>query len=292
MELYLTKCKEAKVGEFYKCDNIYNCDVEAYDACTDDIIFCLKKKVIDDKYYNFDNKLVKLSKMESVNRGNAAGKVTLKGLTRGKENWKAYPVELTDKEGNPVSGDKSSSSSFFKYNDGRISKRARSNSVSSFALGGFDKSPHHPCRLTHYTKKHIEEYKTIFPLCKELSDKYFEYFPDKWLSQNEVYTACPDEFLIPDTNFSTITLNHDFRTACHLDKGDCKKGLTCFTIKKCGEFSGGELIFPEYDIAVNIEQGDLLIFNPHEAHCNNELTGEGRMSMVFYLREKMHLCQS
>ena len=45
MELYLTKSKEAKVGEFYTCDNIYNCDIEVYDAESDDIILCLKKKL-------------------------------------------------------------------------------------------------------------------------------------------------------------------------------------------------------------------------------------------------------
>ena len=262
MELYLKKSKEAKVGDFYNCSNVYNCDVEAYDAESDDIIFCLKKNVIDSKYYEFDEKLVKLSKMESVNRGNAAGKVTISGLQRGKEHWKAFPVALTDAKGNDVTGEKSSA--FFKYNDGRISKRARSNSVQSFALGGFDKSPQHPCRLTHYTKKHLEEYKTIFPLCQKISELYFNYFPDKWLYQYGVYEESPEEFLVPETNFSTITLNHDF--------------------------TGGELIFPEYDIAVNIEEGDLLIFNPHEAHCNNPLKGNGRMSMVFYLREKMHLC--
>ncbi len=288
MELYLKKSKEAKVGDFYNCSNVYNCDVEAYDAESDNIIFCLKKNVIDSKYYDFDEKLVKLSKMESVNRGNAAGKVTISGLQRGKEHWKAFPVALTDAKGNDVTGEKSSA--FFKYNDGRISKRARSNSVQSFALGGFDKSPQHPCRLTHYTKKHLEEYKTIFPLCQKISELYFNYFPDKWITQYDAYSKSPDEFLVPETNFSTITLNHDFRTASHRDKGDFKEGLTCFSVKRCGDFSGGELIFPEYDIAVNIEEGDLLIFDAQQCHCNNPLKGNGRMSMVFYLREKMHLC--
>jgi len=288
MELYLSKKCNVNIGEFYSSSNIYNCDVEAYDKETDEIIFCLKKNVINDHLYDFDEKLVKLSKMESFNRGNAAGKTTIDGLKKGKEHWNAYPVELVNKKGEPLT--KETSSSFFKYNDGRISKRARSNTVQSFALGGFDKSPQHPCRLTHFTKKNLDAYHSIFPLCEAMSDMYYSYFPDKWLSQYEVYSNSPDEYLIPGTNFSTVTLNHDFRTACHLDKGDCKKGLTCFTVKRCGSYSGGELIFPEYDVSVNIEQGDLLIFNPHEAHCNNSLLGSGRMSMVMYIREKMDRC--
>ena len=40
MEIYLKKTTTAKLGEFYNCSNVYNCDIEAYDAESDDIIFC------------------------------------------------------------------------------------------------------------------------------------------------------------------------------------------------------------------------------------------------------------
>ena len=86
-------------------------------------------------------------------------------------------------------------------------------------------------------------------------------------------------------------LNKDFRTATHRDKGDFKDGLSCFTIFKDGEFTGGSLIFPEYDIAVDVCEGDLLMFDPHVLHANNPLEGEGRVSFVIYLREKLHLCE-
>jgi len=161
----------------------------------------------------------------------------------------------------------------------------------SSAIGGFDKNAANPCRLTYFTKHNLEEFKTIFPLCKEISDLYFSYFPDYWFHQYDKYINCPQEFVIPDTNFSTITLNKDFRTATHRDKGDCKDGLTAFTVKKCGEYRGGELCFPEYHVGLNVEQGDLLLFNPHTPHCNNPIIGKGRMSFVLYLREKMDQCE-
>jgi hypothetical protein len=50
-------------------------------------------------------------------------------------------------------------------------------------------------------------------------------------------------------------------------------------------------VFQNIDIAINIEEGDLLLFNPHEAHCNNPIIGEGRMSFVLYLRDKMDKCE-
>ena len=288
MEIHLKKTKSVELGEFITCDKIYNEDIDIYDGDTGDIILLLRKQIIPEHLYELHEGIIKQSKVVSANRGNAAGKVTIDGLNKDKLHWRFYPEKLCDKNGNPPT--KNTSSSFFIYNDGRVSKRARSNSVNSQSIGGFDKSPQHPCRLTHWTKKHLDQYKTIYPLCQYISERYFEYFPDKWLRQYEIYKKSPEEFIIPDTNFSTITLNNTFRTATHQDKGDCKEGLTCFTTKKIGDYQGGELNFPEYDIGVNVEQGDLLIFNPHIIHCNNKIIGEGRISFVMYLREKMYKC--
>ncbi len=290
MELYLKKSNEVKLGEFITCNDIINEDCDLYDTVTGDIVFLFRKKIIPSEMYNLHKNIIKHSSTISANRGNSAGKVSIEGLVKGKEHWKAYPVALCNQKGEVLKGDVTKSSSFFKYNDGRTSKRARSNSVASQSIGGFDKSPQFPCRLTHWTKHHLDDFKTIYPLCKYVSDRYFEYFPDKWLYQYEIYKNAPQDFVIPNTNFSTITLNNTFRTASHQDKGDCKKGLTCFTTKKIGEYSGGELHFPEYGKGVNVEEGDLLIFNPHIIHCNNQIKGTGRIAFVFYLREKMDRC--
>ena len=289
MELISYPSKQIEIGTFYDTKIIIDQDVTLFNE-DGTLVFCFIKNCIPDSMYEFSDRIVKMSKQESVNRGNAAGRVTIEGLKKGKEHWKAYPTELCSASGQELSSSKSSS--FFKYNDGRISKRARSNTVMSSALGGFDKSPHNPCRLTHYTKKILDDYPSIFPLCSHINTIYRDRFPEYHAAQKEVYNDSPVDFIIPDSVFSTITLNHDFRTACHQDKGDCKEGLTCFTVKKCGEYTGGELCFPEYQLGVNVEQGDLLIFNPHIAHCNNAMEGEGRMSMVFYIRQKMNLCPS
>ena len=294
MELSKDKEKiEVKQGEFLTCNNIIQTDCDLYNRDTGEIIFSFKKNVIDDTHYNNLHKgIINHARTISNNRGNSAGKVSITGLNKHQENWKpeAHPVELVDKNG--IKTETQSSSSFFKYADGRLSKRARSNNVMSSAIGGFDKNAGNPCRLTHYTKNNLQKYVSVFPLCEKISELYFSYFPNKWYSQFNKYEQCPKEFVIPNTNFSTITLNCDFRTATHVDKGDAKEGLTCFTILKNGEFTGGELIFPEYNIAVNVCQGDLLIFDPHQIHCNNPLQGSGRVSFVFYLRNKMNLCEN
>ena len=294
MEIIKNKNNNITLGEFYECNNIINEDCDLYDEETGEIVFLFRKGVIPDDLYNIHNGIISQSKTISNNRGLASGKVSIQGLNKFQENWKpeAHPVSLVDKNGNDITEEQASSSNFFKYADGRLSKRARSNNVHSQAIGGFDKSNRFPCRLTFWTAKNINKFQTIYPLSKYISERYFEYFPDKWFNQYEIYKNSPQEFLIPESNFSTITINYDYRTACHRDAGDCKEGLTCFSIKSCGDWSGGELCFPNYDLGLNIEQGDLCIFDPHIAHCNNPLKGTGRMSFVFYLRQKMNKCEN
>lgn len=288
MELYLAE-KPVELKKFYTCDNIITTDCDLYDINTGELIFCFKKNVIPHELYNIDKSIIQYSTVYSNNRGDAAGITNIKDLQKGMTHWKNYPIDVVDKNGNTLK-DHNETTSFIKMKSGEINKRKRSNQVMSNSIGGYDKSNRYPCRLTNWTRKHLNQYKTIFPLSKKISDLYFSYCPDKWLKQYEKYQKSPKEFIIPDTNFSTLTINCDFRTAAHKDAGDCKDGLTAFTVKDLDNFKGGQLCFPTFDIALEIRQGDLLLFNPHITHCNNKLSKEGRMSFVFYLREKMDKC--
>ena len=289
MELYRTQ-KPVELKQFFVVKDLIHTDCDLYDKDTGDLIFCFKKNVIPKDLYIIDKKVIKYSQTYSTNRGDAAGKTTKEGVLKGMENWNNPPIDVVDKHGNTLPENHNQSTSLIKMKDGSINKRKKSNQVMSNSIGGYDKSNMFPCRLTHWTQKHLKEYKTVFPICEKVSDLYFSYCPDKWLKQYEKYEQSPPEFTIPDTNFSTLTINCDFRTATHKDSGDCKDGMTCFTVKDLDNFTGGELCFPTYNIGIDIREGDLLIFNPHIIHCNNLLTKNGRMSMVFYLREKMNKC--
>ena len=105
-----------------------------------------------------------------------------------------------------------------------------------------------------------------------------------------------------------MTLNYDFRTATHKDKGDLDGGLSTLTILEDEEnnYEGFYTGLPEYKIAFDVRDGDTLIFNAHEFHANtdfkvlseklkiDDLTGNnfaGRMSIVCYMREKLKLCE-
>jgi len=206
---------------------------------------------------------------------------------------------------------------------GKVSKMKVNNPVYSTPVGYFDKSTGGlgkdlPCRLTSFTKTNLEEFENGRPFLKEIAENYKSIRPEEYNIQNQRADLKTD-FKIPDTPFSTVTLNRNFRTALHKDAGDFG-GVACLSVLEEGKFNGGIFMIPRFGIGVNMRHGDLLIADVHQFHCNTELwttpeqdeynkfncpsfkkinkeTGVAglehdftRMSFVCYLREKMINC--
>jgi hypothetical protein len=109
----------------------------------------------------------------------------------------------------------------------------------------------------------------------------------------EAASKLDSAFLVPETPFTTITVNKTFRTAAHYDAGDLDTGLSnLLVLSNDGNFTGGYLVAPEYRVAVNVRPGDLLLINNHEVmHGNTPIVlgseESERISLVCYFREKM-----
>ena len=58
----------------------------------------------------------------------------------------------------------------------------------------------------------------------------------------------------------------------------------------CKGYTGGYLGFPRWGICVDVRQGDFLAMDVHEYHSNTPIIGDGRLSVVCYLRKKMINC--
>ena len=125
-----------------------------------------------------------------------------------------------------------------------------------------------PCRLSHYTKTHMDNYESAKPFFQRMGDLYQELLPEKYNEQKE--RAEINEFHIEGTPFSTVTINRNFRTGLHQDSGDFG-GWAAMSVLEEGQYHGGLLVFPKYRIALDLRQGDFLIANVHEYHCNTEL---------------------
>jgi hypothetical protein len=174
-----------------------------------------------------------------------------------------------------------------------ISDTTYANQVLSGIAGWYDRYPRIPYgRATSYTQHNYDKFKLAFPFLQSLNKGFKDLLPWRWGNQRAAADKIDQNFLVPETVFTTITVNKTFRTACHRDAGDFSDGLSnLLVLSNNGKYTGGYLVFPEYRIAVNVRPGDLLLVNNHEIiHGNTPIEtyddGE-RISLVCYLREGM-----
>jgi len=166
-------------------------------------------------------------------------------------------------------------------------------SVNSGVAGWYDRYPRIPfLRATAYTRDNFDKFQMSFPFLHSLNKGFKELMPWRWTNQKAAADKVDPRYLVPDTVFTTITVNKSFRTAAHRDAGDLHEGLSNLLVVGSGEYTGGYLIFPEYRVAVNVRPGDILLVNNHEIiHGNTPIVlnndSAERISLVCYFREGM-----
>jgi len=174
--------------------------------------------------------------------------------------------------------------------DKYISDTNYAQSVMSGIAGYFDRYPRIPFgRETSYTEKNPEAFAKSYPFLRKLNSQFKELLPVRWGNQRREADKLDPKFLIDETVFTTLTVNHNWRTACHRDAGDLHQGFSNICALGKG-WQGGEFILPEFRIAVKLESGDMLLVNNHGGiHGNDALVGDDndRMTIVAYFREKM-----
>jgi hypothetical protein len=168
------------------------------------------------------------------------------------------------------------------------------NGVMSGIAGWYDRYPRIPFgRATSYTAREPEKFAMAYPFLQSLAKGFKDLLPWRYNNQMEAAQKLDSRFLVPETPFTTITVNKTFRTAAHYDAGDLTSGLSnLLVLSNNGNYTGGYLIAPEYRVAVNVRPGDLLLINNHEVmHGNTPIVlGDEeaeRISLVCYFREKM-----
>jgi len=168
------------------------------------------------------------------------------------------------------------------------------NGVMSGIAGWYDRYPRIPFgRATSYTAREPEKFAMAYPFLQSLAKGFKDLLPWRYNNQMEAAKKLDSRFLVPETPFTTITVNKTFRTAAHYDAGDLTTGLSnLLVLSNNGNYTGGYLIAPEYRVAVNVRPGDLLLINNHEVmHGNTPIVlGDEeaeRISLVCYFREKM-----
>jgi hypothetical protein len=175
--------------------------------------------------------------------------------------------------------------------------RTRSKAIRSAIIGAFDPiGPQQYCRLTAWTGQETEKFTSLFPMFERIGGLMEEHARDRWAAQMAYAERTRDEWRIPGTPFTTITVNNTYPTGVHTDKGDLDEGISTIACLRRGQLDGGWLCFPRYRIGVDLQDGDVILMDAHEWHGNTALETHSedaeRISVVCYYRTRMADCGS
>lgn len=152
------------------------------------------------------------------------------------------------------------------------------------------------CRTTAWSGENTRQFAALYPYFQFVSDTFRTLVPDRWANQADMCAQTDPAWVIPGTVFSTVTVNNTYPTGVHKDAGDLDSGFSCLTVLRRGDYSGGILTFPEYRLAVNLRDGDVILMDAHEWHGNTAIVRNTqdaeRISVVLYYRTKIAQCGS
>jgi hypothetical protein len=180
---------------------------------------------------------------------------------------------------------------------GRRTNTSHAKPVASGIAGYFDRNPRFPfCRQTAFLISEAAAWKRFLPYIARADEGFREFMPDRWEVQREHASRTASDWVIPQSTFTTVTVNKNFQTATHKDAGDLHSGFGVMSCLRNDKYDGAYLVFPAYRVAVNFAHGCLCLADVHEWHSNtgfkNMRAGYERITLVFYYREKMIHCKS
>lgn len=199
-------------------------------------------------------------------------------------------IELTESRGSA-----SGSSHKRIRKDGSVSNITVGNKVESGSVGFMDSGAMVKyCRKTAFAKKYFDKFTAGIPFVQYIDKKYEELCPEHYAKQKAIALGTNQNYVIGNTSFTTVTVNKNFRTAVHQDAGDYKEGFGNLIVYREGHYEGGFFCLPEFGVAIDMQNNDLLFADVHKWHGNTEITNKSedwlRISFVLYYREYMYKC--
>jgi len=179
--------------------------------------------------------------------------------------------------------------------DGSVSNITVGNKVESGNVGYMDSSAMVKyCRKTAFARKYFDNFTAGIPFVQYIDKKYEELCPDHYAKQKAIAVGTNQNYVIGGTAFTTVTVNKNFRTAVHQDAGDYREGFGNLIVYREGHYDGGFFCLPEFGVAIDMQNNDLLFADVHKWHGNTEMTNKSedwlRISFVLYYREYMYKC--
>jgi hypothetical protein len=141
----------------------------------------------------------------------------------------------------------------------------------------------------------VEGWVKVLPFVQAVNDVFQRECPERYDAQMQAVARTHPYYVIPRTAFTTVTVNRNYQTAVHKDKGDLPEGFGVMSVIRAGEYAGGYLVFPRWRVAVDMRSRDVLLADVHEWHGNTPILGAAgrfnRLSCVFYFRTNVRRCR-
>lgn len=170
--------------------------------------------------------------------------------------------------------------------------------VISGVIGYYDRYGRFPyCRQCAWNMNHPELFANCLPLFQQVSSLHRQVCRTEWDVQRQVSDQTHQDFLIQHTIYSTVKVNKNYRAPYHQDSKNQAGGFSAMLLIRDGQVNGGRLVFPAYRTAVEMDTGDLILFNgAEEWHGTTPIVPmtqhAQRCTLVFYLRSGMIHCRS
>lgn len=181
--------------------------------------------------------------------------------------------------------------------DGSSGSTTVSNMVQSGNVGSMDgHGLNRFCRRTAFAHDYFELYKQGIPFVQHIDALYKELCPQHWARQKAIAEGTNRNYVIGGTSFTTVTVNRNFQTAVHKDAGDFLSGFGNLAVYREGSYEGAYLCLPEYRVAVDMQNTDMLFMDVHKWHANTPFKNMSddflRIAFVMYYRAGMINCKS
>jgi len=180
--------------------------------------------------------------------------------------------------------------------DGRTSNTKQGGEVASGIVGYFERTARFPfCRQTSFLISQAAAWKRFLPYIERADEGFKTFMPERWRAQYDYAQQTAVDWVIPQSTFTTVTVNRNFQTATHKDAGDLSQGFGVMSCLRNDKYQGAYLVFPAYRVAIDYAHGCLCLADVHEWHSNTDFKhmriGYERITLVFYYREKMIHCK-
>lgn len=183
----------------------------------------------------------------------------------------------------------------------KMGKQSRHPPVRSYTAGYFERQGGRIpcCRATAFTRKETKAWSRQKLLLEHMASVMQMYAPMKYMTSIDYIKRIHPDYHVDKLPFTTTAVNLSVRAGYHRDKGDYKDGIGSIAVLMKGVCINWKLVLPEYRVALDIGDRDIILFDPHLLHATTEGSGIGemykdwnRISVVGYIRERLVNCLS